>query len=58
MTRAWVVRHYMGPGTVGLFFMRDNDPDPIPSAQACAEVRAYIERERPVTAELYVLAPG
>lgn len=57
VTRAWVVRHWMGPGTVGLFFVRDNDIDPIPSAQACAEVQAYIEKERPVTAELYVMAP-
>jgi uncharacterized phage protein gp47/JayE len=57
VTRAWPVRHWMGPGTVGLFFMRDNDIDPIPSAEACAVVQAYIEQERPVTAELYVLAP-
>ncbi|MNJ60812.1 Baseplate J-like protein [compost metagenome] len=47
----------MGPGTVGLFFMRDNDPDPIPSSEACAQVKAYIDVERPVTAELYVLPP-
>ncbi|MGX1127306.1 baseplate J/gp47 family protein [Pseudomonas sp. HLS-6 TE3448] len=57
VTRAWLVRHWMGPGTVGLFFVRDGDLDPIPSAAACEEVRVYIEKQRPVTAELYVLPP-
>lgn len=58
VTRAWVVRHWMGPGTVGLFFVRDGDIDIIPTADACAIVRAYVENERPVTAELYVLPPA
>lgn len=57
VTRAWIVRHWMGPGTVAVFFVRDNDVDPIPSEEARADVKAYIEQERPVTAELYVLAP-
>lgn len=57
VTRAWIVRRWMGPGTVGVFFVRDNDVDPIPSEEACADVKAYIEQERPVTAELYVLPP-
>ncbi|XQU68223.1 hypothetical protein OJJOAM_000954 [Cupriavidus sp. H18C1] len=30
ITRAWCRRHYMGLGTVGVFVMRDDDPDPIP----------------------------
>lgn len=57
VTRAWCVRNYLGPGTVGLFFLRDGDDDPFPNAERCAEVQAYIEAQRPVTAELYVLAP-
>lgn len=57
VTRAWIVRRWMGPGTVAVFFVRDNDVDPIPSEEACADVKAYIEQERPVTAELYVLPP-
>lgn len=57
VTRAWIVRRWMGPGTVGLFFVRDNDIDPIPTPEACAVVKEYIEQERPVTAEVYVLAP-
>ncbi|MBC3494370.1 baseplate J/gp47 family protein, partial [Pseudomonas taiwanensis] len=51
------VRNYMGPGTVGVFFMRDEDDNPVPGAGELAEVKAYIEERRPVTAEVYVLAP-
>jgi uncharacterized phage protein gp47/JayE len=57
VTRVWCVRRYMGPGTVAVFFMRDDDAHPIPNAAQLAEVKAYIEARRPVTAELYVLAP-
>lgn len=57
VTRAWCRRNYLGPGTVGVFFMRDGDVDPIPDAAQLAEVREYIELLRPVTAELYVIAP-
>lgn len=57
VTRAWLVRHWLGPGTVGLFFVRDDDIDLIPTAEALALVEAYVQKERPVTADLYVLAP-
>ncbi|MGZ9668062.1 baseplate J/gp47 family protein [Pseudomonas sp. GNP014] len=57
VTRAWCRGNYVGPGTVGLFVMRDNDPDSVPNAAQLQEVKDYIEPLRPVTAELYVLAP-
>lgn len=57
VTRAWCVPNYLGPGTVGLFFVRDNDPDIIPSPAEIQTVQADIEIRRPVTAELYVMAP-
>ncbi|MFJ2279750.1 baseplate J/gp47 family protein [Pseudomonas sp. NPDC087803] len=57
VTRAWCRGNYMGPGTVGLFVMRDNDPDPVPNPTQLQETKDYIEPLRPVTAELYVLAP-
>lgn len=57
VTRAWCRRNYLGPGTVGLFVMRDNDVVPVPNPAQLAEVKAYIETPRPVTAELYVLPP-
>lgn len=57
VTRAWCRGNYLGPGTVGLFIMRDDDIDPVPNPTQLAEVKAYIEPLRPVTAEVYVLAP-
>lgn len=57
VTRAWVRRHWMGPGTVAVFIVRDGDIDPIPTPEALALAFAYIDNERPVTAELAVLAP-
>jgi len=57
ITRAWCVRNYMGLGTVGVFVMRDDDPNPVPDKAACAAVQAHIEARRPVTAEVFVLGP-
>lgn len=57
VTRAWCRGNYMGPGTVGVFVMRDNDPVPLPNPAQLQEIKDYIEPLRPVTAELYVLAP-
>lgn len=57
ITRAWCRGSYLGPGTVGLFVMRDDDPQPVPDETQLALVQAYIEPLRPVTAELHVLAP-
>ena len=57
VTRAWCRGNYLGPGTVGLFVMRDGDVEPVPNPTQLSEVKAYIEPLRPVTAELYVLAP-
>jgi uncharacterized phage protein gp47/JayE len=57
VTRAWCVRTYLGPGTVGLFFVRDNDSDIVPSPAEIDTVQSHIEAQRPVTADLYVLAP-
>lgn len=57
ITRAWCRRNYVGPGTVGLFVLRDNDGVALPNPTQLAEVKTYIEGRRPVTAELYVLAP-
>jgi uncharacterized phage protein gp47/JayE len=59
VTRAWCVPTYMGPGTVAVFFMRDNDVNPVPDANEIRQVFEHINAVtvRPVAAELYVLAP-
>lgn len=56
VTRVWCRANYMGAGTVGIFFMRDNDPQPVPNPAQLQDVKAHIEPLRPVTAEVYVLA--
>jgi len=57
VTRAWALPRWMGPGTFGLVFVRDGDPDIIPTASQVAEVQAYLDKKRPVTSEVYALAP-
>lgn len=49
VTRAWPKPHLNGLGTMGLFFVRDGDIDPIPSPTAVAAVQAHIDGLRPVT---------
>ena len=60
VTRAWTLPLWLGEGTVGLAFVRDDDTGSIlPSAGEITTVRDYIEdRTRlPVTAALTVIAP-
>ncbi|WP_027367400.1 baseplate J/gp47 family protein [Desulfocurvibacter africanus] len=57
VTRAWVFGGLLGPGTVSVYVVNDN-ASPITPPQAMLDaVSAYIEERRPVTAEVYVLAP-
>lgn len=58
ITRAWARRAWAGPGTVGVFVVRDDDDPITPDPQVLAEVKAYIESQRPVTSEVIVLAPS
>lgn len=57
VTRAWVYPLEMGPGSVSLRFVRDDDFTPIPDSTEVAAVQAYIDSVRPVTAKVYVVAP-
>lgn len=57
VTRAWALPRWMGPGTFGLTFVRDGDPGIFPNAAQVAEVQAYLDIKRPVTAEVFVFAP-
>lgn len=60
VTRAWVYPQWMGPGTVGVTFVRDGDVSPIPDAGEVTAVQTYIDdpARRPVTAEAVVFAPA
>lgn len=58
VTRVWVKPQWLGEGTVGVFFVRDDDePDNIPDEDEVAAVQAYIDARRPVTADVVALAP-
>ena len=57
VTRAWCRGGLLGPGTVTVFIMRDEDPQPVPNDEQLAEVQEYIEPLRPVTAEVHVQRP-
>lgn len=58
VTRVWVYPMQMGAGTVTVLFATDDDPAGIiPGPGKVAEVQAYIDERRPVTAEVFVGAP-
>jgi uncharacterized phage protein gp47/JayE len=57
VTRVWVYPLAQGAGTVVVRFVRDNDADRIPDAGEVAAVQAHINAARPVTADVWVVAP-
>lgn len=57
VTRAWCYPLEMGDGTVTVRFVRDDDASLIPDAAEVAAVQAYIDAQRPVGMELFVVAP-
>ncbi len=57
VTRAWVYPLHMGAGTVGVTFVRDDDPSIIPDAVEVEAVQEHIDEVRPVTAQVTVFAP-
>lgn len=57
VTRVWVYPLQMGAGTVTVLFVCDGETDIIPTPAKVAEVKAYIDARRPVTAEVFVVAP-
>lgn len=58
ITRAWVAPGWMGAGTVGLAIVADGRDDIIPTDEDIALIAAAIELSRPVTADVYVIAPA
>ena len=57
ITRAWCIPNHMGAGTVGVFCVRDGDDPITPDEQELQDVKDHIDTVRPVTANVYVLAP-
>lgn len=57
VTRVWPKGNWLGAGTVGVFFVRDNDATLIPDAGEVETVQAYLDTVRPVTANVTAIAP-
>ena len=58
VTRAWCYPGEMGRGSVTVRFVMDNTyADGVPHADDVARVKAFIDSVRPVTADVYVVAP-
>ncbi|BAO88908.1 baseplate J/gp47 family protein [Caballeronia cordobensis] len=57
VTQAWVYPKEMGLGTVTVRFVRGDDVPIIPDPAEVEAVQAYIDERKPVTAEVYVVAP-
>lgn len=57
VTRVWVYPLQMGAGTVTVLFVCDGEANIIPGPAKVAEVQAYIDARRPVTAEVFAGAP-
>ncbi len=57
VTRAWCYPEELGPGTVTVRFVRDDDAGPIPDSSEVATVATHINALRPVTSQVTVAAP-
>ena len=57
VTRAWVEPSIEGEGTVGVYFVKDDEDPIIPTAADVTAVSAYIVSVRPVTALPIIIAP-
>ena len=57
VTRVWVYRNWMGPGTVGITFVMDGRENIFPTNDDLNTVLAYLTPRRPICADLYVFAP-
>lgn len=58
VTRAWVLRHHMGLGTVGVTFVMDGRENIIPLEEDRKRVADHIETRRNVIARVFVFIPG
>jgi len=58
ITRAWVLPQNLGPGTVGLSFVEDDENPITPSPAKITEVEDFVDPLRPVTANVNYFAPN
>lgn len=58
VTRVWVITEFNGPGTVGIFFVLDNQAPIFPNPSNIAAVQANVDQHTPITAEATVYSPA
>lgn len=56
--RVWERAHYLGIGTVGVFFVRGGATDIFPAPEEVQAVQAALDARRPRTAQVTVFAPA
>jgi uncharacterized phage protein gp47/JayE len=56
VTRVWIYPKWQGEGTIGITCAFDGRSDPIPTTADRANIAAYIDTLRPVTAEVIVFS--
>lgn len=57
VTRVWVYTEFAGPGTVGIFFVLDNQAPIFPNPSNVAAVQANIDQHAPITAKPTAYSP-
>ncbi|MCP1289812.1 baseplate J/gp47 family protein [Chromobacterium sp. S0633] len=57
VTRAWAAPRFLGLGSMGLYFMRDDDVDPFPVPAECEAVRVHLETTGAPWGEIFAMAP-
>lgn len=58
VTRVWVIPDHLGEGTVGLFFVEDDEDPIIPSPAKVDEVQTAVLPLKPISADLFTIAPS
>lgn len=57
VTRAWPAPDYMGPGTIGVFFVFDGRANIYPTTNDVAAMQAFLETKAPQGDTVYAVAP-
>lgn len=57
VTRAWAAPKLLGIGSMGVYFMRDDDANPYPATDECEVVRQYLEATGTPWGEVFAMAP-
>lgn len=57
VTRAWAAPRLIGPGTITVFFVRDDDADIFPDSQETAAVQSHLEATGTPFGQIFAVGP-